>query len=66
MTNTEEIEKAIEQLTPSELARFRAWYETFDANQFDAAIERDARAGRLDALADEALAAHRTGQSREL
>jgi hypothetical protein len=66
MTNTEEIEKAIERLTPSELARFRAWYETFDANQFDAAIERDARAGRLDALADEALAAHRTGQSREL
>ena len=66
MTNTEEIEKAIERLTPSELARFRAWYETFDANQFDAAIERDAHAGRLDALADEALAAHRTGQSREL
>jgi hypothetical protein len=66
MTNTEEIEKAIERLTPSELARFRAWYETFDANQFDAAIERDARAGRLDALADEAMAAHRTGQSREL
>jgi hypothetical protein len=66
MTNTEEIEKAIERLTPSELARFRAWYETFDAHQFDAAIERDARAGRLDALADEALAVHRTGQSREL
>ena len=66
MTNTEEIEKAIERLTPSELAQFRAWYETFDANQFDAAIERDARAGRLDALADEALAAHRPGQSREL
>jgi hypothetical protein len=66
MTNTEEIEKAIERLTPSELAQFRAWYETFDANQSDAAIERDARAGRLDALADEALAAHRTGQTREL
>jgi hypothetical protein len=66
MTNTEEIEKAIERLTPGELARFRAWYETFDANQFDAAIERDAGAGRLDALVDEALAAHRTGQSREL
>jgi hypothetical protein len=34
--------------------------------QFDAAIERDARAGKLDAHADEALAAHRAGRSREL
>ena len=66
MTTTEEIEKAVERLTPSELAQFRAWYEAFDAAQFDAAIERDAHAGRLDALADEALAAHRAGRSREL
>jgi hypothetical protein len=66
MTTAEEIEKAVERLAPSELAQFRAWYEAFDAAQFDAAIERDARAGKLDALADEAIAAHRAGQSREL
>jgi hypothetical protein len=66
MTTAEEIEKAIEQLSPPELARFRAWFEVFDAARFDAAIERDARAGKLDAIADEALAAHRTGKSREL
>ena len=66
MTTTEDIEKAIEQLAPPELARFRAWFEAFDARQFDAAIERDASAGRLDALAEEALAAHRAGRSREL
>jgi hypothetical protein len=66
MTTAEEIEKAVEQLPPGELARFRAWFEAFDAAQFDAAIERDARDGKLDALADEALAAHRTGRSREL
>ena len=66
MNTAEDIEKAVEQLTPQELARFRAWFETFDAQQFDAAIERDARAGKLDALADEALAAHRAGRSREL
>jgi hypothetical protein len=51
---------------PQELARFRAWYEVFDAQQFDAAVERDAKAGKLDALAEEALAAHRAGRSREL
>jgi hypothetical protein len=66
MTTAEDIEKAVEQLAPRELARFRAWFETFDAEQFDAAVERDARTGKLDALAEEALAAHRTGRSREL
>jgi hypothetical protein len=66
MTTAEDIEKAVEQLPPRELARFRAWFEAFDAEQFDAAIERDARAGKLDAHAEEALAAHRAGRSRDL
>ncbi|CCD86444.1 conserved protein of unknown function [Bradyrhizobium sp. ORS 285] len=70
MTTAEDLEKAIEQLPPAELARFRAWFERFDAKQFDAAIEQDAQAGKLDTklneLADEALAAHRAGRSREL
>ena len=66
MTTAEDIEKAIEQLPPQELARFRAWFEAFDADRFDAAIERDANAGRLDAFAEEALAAYRAGQSRDL
>jgi len=66
MTTTEDIEKAVEQLAPRELARFRAWFEAFDAQQFDTAIERDARAGKLDAHAEEALAAHRAGRSRDL
>jgi hypothetical protein len=66
MTTAEDIEKAVERLAPGELARFRAWFEAFDARQFDTAIERDANAGKLDAHADEALAAHRAGHSREL
>jgi hypothetical protein len=66
MTTAEDVEKAVEQLPPPELARFRAWFEAFDADQFDAAIERDARAGKLDALAEEAIAAHRAGKSRDL
>ena len=53
-------------MLPLELARFRAWFEAFDAQQFDGAIERDARSGKLDAHAEEALAAHRAGYSREL
>jgi hypothetical protein len=63
---TEDIEKAIEQLPPRELARFRAWFEAFDASQFDAAIERDAHAGKLDGVAEEASAEQRGGMDRRL
>jgi hypothetical protein len=62
----EDIAKAVEKLDPRQLARFRAWFEAFDANRFDAAIEQDARGGKLDAFAEQALAAHRAGQSRDL
>ncbi|NPU14596.1 hypothetical protein HL666_27880 [Bradyrhizobium sp. 83002] len=57
MTTAEDLEKAVEQLSRDELARFRAWFEQFDAQLFDATIEQDARSGKLDALADEAVAA---------
>jgi hypothetical protein len=66
MTTAEDIEKAVKQLAPRELARFRAWFEVFDAEQFDAAIERDISTGKLDTHAEEALAAHRAGRSRDL
>ena len=41
LTTAEDVEKAVEQLAPRELARFRAWFEAYDARQFDAAIEQD-------------------------
>ncbi|MCG2630236.1 hypothetical protein L6654_26765 [Bradyrhizobium sp. WYCCWR 13023] len=63
---TEDIERAIEQLTPRELAQFRAWFEQFDAHRFDQALEQDAKAGKLDAFAEEALSAYRAGQTRDL
>ena len=55
----EDIEKAIAELAPNELARFRAWFEEFDAARFDRKIERDARTGKLDRLADEAVASRK-------
>ena len=65
MTTAEDIKKPLNDW-PRELARFRAWFEAFDAAQFDAAVEQDATAGKLDALAQEALAAHGAGDAREL
>jgi hypothetical protein len=66
MGNVEDIEKAIESLAPGDLARFRAWFDNFDAARFDEKIERDARNGKLDKLANDAIAAHHAGHSREL
>ncbi|MBK3663717.1 hypothetical protein JJE66_21140 [Bradyrhizobium diazoefficiens] len=63
---TEDIERAIERLAPDDLARFRAWFERFDAERFDKALEQDAQAGKLDSFAEEALGAYRAGQTRDL
>jgi hypothetical protein len=62
----EDIEKAVAKLSPEELAKFRAWFDEFEAERFDSKIERDVGTGRLDRLADEALAEHWAGRSREL
>ena len=66
MTTVDEIERAVAKLPPEELATFRAWFEEFEAAQFDERLARDVSAGRLDAIAEDAVAAHRAGRSREL
>ena len=66
MSKVENIEQEIENLTPSELSAFRRWFLEFDAQIWDRQIEEDVRKGKLDKLADEALAAHRVGKSKEL
>jgi hypothetical protein len=62
----EDLEKAVAKLPPDQLAEFRVWFEEFDAARFDQNIERDARAGKLDKLADHALDDFRKGRAREL
>jgi hypothetical protein len=66
MTTLEDIEKAVAELPPDQLVRFRAWFEEFEAARFDRRIERDAKAGRLDQLAEQALSDFRAGRAREL
>jgi hypothetical protein len=66
MTKLEDIEKAILALSGDELAKLRDWFEELQADLFDQQIERDAKAGKLDRLADEALAHHKAGRTREL
>lgn len=66
MSKVELIEQQIEKLTPDELAAFRSWYASFDAEASDCQFESDVKAGKLDALADKALRAHTSGQSKKL
>jgi hypothetical protein len=61
----EEIEKAVVQLPPDQLAQFRAWFEEFDAARFDQKIERDADSGKLDRLPEQAIDDYRKRHARE-
>jgi hypothetical protein len=66
MSELEILAERIEKLSPEELKKFRAWFVEFDARLWDAQIEADAKAGKLDGLVAEALAEHKAGKTREL
>jgi hypothetical protein len=66
VTTLEQAEEIVTQLSPEELAQFRQWFAEFDGDEWDAQIETDAAAGKLDALAQEALAEYHTGKATEI
>ena len=53
-------------LSRHELLAFRDWFSAFDAVAWDNHFEEDVAAGRLDALADEAIRDRREGRCRDL
>ena len=65
MSKLEAIEKRVSCLSAKELAEFRRWFAEFDSAAWDGEVERDAKAGKLDALADAALRDHASGKSTE-
>lgn len=66
MSNVESIEKQVQQLSADELSEFRRWLAEFDAQLWDRQFESDVKSGKLDALADQALQAHKSGKSTKL
>lgn len=66
MIRIEEIERAVAQLSPSELRAFRAWFAGHDSAAWDRQFETDAASGKLDALADEAIEDARQGRCTDL
>ncbi len=66
MSSIQEIEQAVTKLSPKELARFRQWFDEFDAQEWDEQFERDAKSGKLDEMAEKAIADFRAGNFKEI
>lgn len=66
MSTITEIENAVQKLPSDQLGAFREWFLQFDAEVWDRQFEEEARAGRLDALAEEALCDLREGRCKTL
>jgi hypothetical protein len=66
MTKLEKIENDIRSLSTDEFKALAGWLDEERARLWDDQIERDAIAGKLDALAAEALAEVRAGKTTPL
>ena len=66
MSEVEQIESRIKNLSPEELAKLRAWFAEFDAHTWDRQIEADSAAGKLDRFIEDSVAEHKAGKSRPL
>jgi hypothetical protein len=66
MTTVAEITGAVKRLPKKDLARFRKWFVEYDAAAWDKQLESDVAAGKLDAIAREALREHKAGRTTSL
>jgi hypothetical protein len=66
MTKLEKIEQEIAALDPKDVRKLADWLDDYKAELWDRQIEADAKAGKLDELAEQALADHRAGRTRPL
>jgi hypothetical protein len=61
MSNLEPIEAAILSLPSNEFERLRYWFFDLDYERWDEQIEQDIADGKLEALAEEAIAEFEAG-----
>jgi hypothetical protein len=66
LSSVQEIENADSELSQDALARFREWFEEYDAQRWDEQFERDAKSGKLDKRAEQAIADYRAGKVKKL
>jgi hypothetical protein len=66
MASVDQIESDILNLSPEEFRRLTDWLARLDQDQWDAELARDVSDGKLEALADEAVADFKAGRCRKL
>lgn len=66
MTELEQLERKIKNLSQSDFEKFREWFMEYDWENWDESIEKDLNAGKLDQLISEAKEEFKTGKAREL
>jgi len=66
MSEIEQLEKTVSNLSPKDLAQFRAWFLEFDERVWDQQIETDLKAGKLDTLIAEARTEFEQGKVQPL
>jgi hypothetical protein len=66
MSTVAEIESALRQLPEKEAWEVAGWLQSYLAEKWDRQIDADLDAGRLDRLADQALADYRAGKTKPL
>ncbi len=66
MQAVQELQSAVSQLSAEELARFREWFDKFDAEVWDRQFEEDAKSGKLNQLANQAIADFQAGKCKQL
>lgn len=66
MSTLEQIEAAILTLPADEFQRLRQWLSDVDYQRWDEQLEKDIEDGKLDALAEEAIAEFKAGHYRKI
>ncbi len=66
MQAVQELQSAVSQLSAEELARFKAWFDEYDAEVWDGQFEKDVESGKVDRLANRAIADFRAGKRKQL
>ncbi|TAE58660.1 MAG: hypothetical protein EAZ76_05835 [Nostocales cyanobacterium] len=66
MSTIEQIEAAILTLPPEQFQQIRQWILDIDYQRWDEQLEQDIADGKLEALAEEAIAEFKAGHCREI
>lgn len=64
--SVQDFQRQVTEMTAEELKQFSKWFENYQAEVWDAQIERDANAGKLDFLVRETEADYNGGKCAPL